>query len=215
MAGRFGGRLVRARKAPAGILRKLTQPLYDTNVLEGGVAQQRLGFFELPIGQNMPVAGVPKTIVDTNMTQASQLGTPQKFWLRGYNFEFFNLEPDDIANTAPDLVLLYEQSLFTFTFGNNRPWLQIPLSQIPQGCALTGTLAFGDDQNAVEAAYLHQGEASVAEYYNFTVARRPIRINTNEPFSAEITWPNGAVTWNTANDQRVRVYLIGHLFAAI
>ena len=105
------------------------------------------------------------------MTQASQLGTPQKFHLEGFNYEYLVTDPDDTEDTAADLVMMMEESVFTFFFANNRPWLQLPLSRIPTGTALTGSAASGDDTNAIEFAFLHQGEASVREVYDFTVGK--------------------------------------------
>lgn len=210
------GRIVREKKTAPALLRKLTQPLYDTHELEGGAAApSKITFFTREQGRNKAVSGNPKTEADTNMTQPSQLPKPQKFEMRGMRFEFFQLEPDDIANGAPDLVLLYEQSVFRFVFGNARTWLEIPLSRLPSGPSLTGTVASGDTTNEVEMAYLHQGEASVKEYYNFLVDGQPTTIKYKENFHAEIEWTNGAVTFNTANDQRVRVYLMGHLFVEL
>lgn len=210
------GRIVKERKMAPALLRKLQQPLYDTHELEGDAAAPReITFFTREQGRNKTVSGNPKTEADTNMTQPSQLPKPQKFEMRGMRFEYFNLEPDDIANNAPDLVLLYEQSVFRFVFGNSRTWLEVPLSRIPNGPALTGTLASGDTTNATEFAYLHQGEASVKEYYNFLVEGEPTTIRHKENFKVEVEWPNGAITPNTVNDQRVRVYLIGHLFVEL
>ena len=73
-----GRELKLARKRPVALLRKLTQPLYDTNILEGGAAvPSPLQFFVLPQGTQMPVTAVNKTEADTNMKMASQIGYPQ------------------------------------------------------------------------------------------------------------------------------------------
>jgi hypothetical protein len=109
---------------------------------------------------------------------------------------------------------MYQQSVFTFFFGQNRPWLRLPLSQITQGVAPTGEVSTGDITADIFYGVLHQGPASVDEWYNFTIGKSPIRINTAEPFSAEVNWPNGAVTW-TAADTRVRTLLKGNLYAAL
>lgn len=211
-----GNRISLARKTGDAVLRKLKQPLYDTTVIEGGAATQQLQFFNIPIGGAMPVAGGAKSLADTNMSQAAQLGTPQEFSLVGFNYEFFVLEPDDIANGAPDYLLMYEQSTFTFVFSNNRPWLRVPLSQIPQGISATGTGASGDITNNIEFGYLHQGLASVKEYYNFMLPNKKlIHIYPNEPFGVDIDWFNGAITLNTANDQRCRVFIVGFLYSAL
>jgi len=210
----MSGNITMSRPAGAALLRKLTNPLYDTIVLDSGVAIQAIQFFRLPIGINMPVTAVAKTEADTNLTQAGQLGTPQMFDLEGFNFESIQVDPTDIANNVADLVALYEQGLFSFFFGQQRPWLEIPLSQIPTGIYLNGTMGFGDTAGSDEALFIGVGESCVDSIYNFTVGKEAIRVHSAEPFNAEITWPNGAITPAGA-DQRVRVYMIGSLYAAL
>ncbi len=207
--------LVKQRKKPNAILRKLQQPLYDTNVIDDAGGFNLMQFFLLPVGQPMPVAGGNKSEVDTNMTQASQLGTPEEFSLKGFQFEYFHEDPSNIIDFANDQFAMYDESVFTFFFSNNRPWLQVPLSRIPSGTMLTGTGSSGDTTGTVEFGFVHQGEASVKEYYDFKIEKKGIHIHTNEPFFVELTWPNGNPTWATDDEDRVRVYLVGHLFAAL
>ena len=118
-----------SQPAGAALLRKLRQPLYDTNILENAVAPALYQFFVLPLGNAMPVTAVAKTEADTNLNQASQLGVPQMFDLESFNFEYFIHTNTDVANLAADIFQLYGQSVFTFFFGQNRPWLELPLSQ--------------------------------------------------------------------------------------
>lgn len=204
-----------SRPAGAALLRKLVQPLFDTNVFPNAVATQLLQYFRIPIGGVMPIAAAPrKSLADTNMSQAGQLGTPQMFDLFGFNFEYHIHDMTDVADVTTDLTAMYQQSVFTWFFGTNRPWLRLPLSQITKGVSPTGEFATGDITGNSQFIAVHQGPASVEEWYNFTVGQSPIRINTAEPFSAEITWPNGAVT-PVAADTRVRVLLKGNLYAAL
>jgi len=205
-----------SRPAGAALLRKLTQPLFDTNILQNGAAPVPLQFFQIPFGGAMPVTAVAKTLCDTNMTQAAQLGMPQMFDLEGFQFEYFIHANADLANIATDIFFLYEQSVFTFFFGQARPWLEVPLSQIPTGTALTGTNSDGDITANTEATWLHNGHASVKSLYRFTVGKKAIRVQSAESFYAQITWPNGvgAFTWGVANS-RVRTYMVGSLYAAL
>ena len=206
--------ITQSRPAGQAILRKLTQPLYDTNILENAAATANVQFFRLPVGAPMPVTAVAKTEADTNLNQAGQLGTPQMFDLEGFNVEYSIVDYTDVADNAADLILLYQQSVFTFFFGQNRPWLELPLSQIPTGCYLTGNYQDGDVTANTEAMWVHEGLARVSEVYNFTVGKQAIRVHPAEAFNAEITWPNGAVTWNAARS-RIRCYMIGSLYTAL
>lgn len=202
-----------SRPAGNAILRKLTQPLYDTNVLENGVAPGLLQFFIIPIGGVLPVALTNKSLADTNLDQASALGVPQMFDLESFNFELFVHDPTNLNDNVEDIFQMYEQSLFTFFFGTNRPWLRVPLSQIPTGTALTGDISVAN--GAEEAAFLHQGLARTDEVYDFTVRKKAIRIHSAENFHVEINWPNGGTAVWQMVDTRVRVFLNGHLYSAL
>lgn len=209
-------------KKENALLRKLQNPLYDTTVIDASVATDILQFFVRPQGQPMPVAGGAKTNADTNLQSASMLGEPLEFDVVGFNYEYFNLEPEsqDAGNAldiASDEILIWAQSFFRFKF-NNRTFLECPLRQLPSGTALTGTVATGDTTNQVQFAYLHWGKASVTEYYNFTIndpdtgEPQMYKIHSAEPFFAEVRWPNAAIDMNTNNDERFRTYIQGYLY---
>jgi len=208
-----------SRPAGAAILRKLTNPLYDSTVLQGGVAINNMQFFRLPIGANMPVTAVAKTEADTNLTQAGQMGTPQMFDLEGFCFE--HLMNDATSGTITDaqnianVEALYGQAVYNFFFGQQRPWLQLPLRQIPTGPFLTGDAGMGDVGNADMCIYLGMGKATVDSIYNFTVGKKAIRVHSAEPFNATVTYPNAAITPTAGLNYRMRTYMIGSLYAAL
>jgi len=207
-----GGKLRTARPKGNAVLRKLIQPIFDTTVLEGNPAVvNQLQFYRIPKGGAMPVAGGIKSEADTNLNKAGAIGAPDFFLLEGFQFEWFILEPDDVDDTADDLVDLYEQSLFTFEFGLNRIWYQFPLSQLPCGPNVTGTAASGDITNNTEWGHLHQGIASVHQSYSVLVDKEPVEIGSEEPFNVRIDWTNGAITFDSANDQRCRMFMLGML----
>jgi hypothetical protein len=206
--------IVAGRVSAPAQLRKLTQPIYDTNILQNGAATALTQFFRLPVGNLMPVTAVAKTLADTNMTAAGYIGNPEHFDLESFNFEYFIHDPTNVGPVVADSILLYQQSVFTFFFGVNRPWLRVPLSQIPNGVALTGTFADGDVTANTAAMWTHLGRARVDSVYEFTVAGQSIAIRPNESFQVDLTWPNGAVTW-TAASSRARVYLNGSFYAAL
>lgn len=206
MAKRAG--LVVSAQPKAAALRPLKQPLYDTSILPaaGGLAVQ---FFAIPLGQAMPVTGVLKTLADTNMQQAGQLGTPNMFELYGFKFKY-----QQSVNVAADFDAIYDTGVFTFNFGQQRPWLQIPLAQIPAGTMPTGANTIdGQAAPGAEIYSLTNGPSNTNSYYNFTIQRKAILIGSNEVFGATVTYPLGAaaVTANT----RVQVYLVGIFHRAI
>jgi hypothetical protein len=210
-------RVVVQREIPSAMLRRLIQPLYDTTIV-GGVgdgAYQLLQFFTIPKNGLMPWTAVPKTDADTNMNSQSKLGVPLVFDWMGINYEYFTHSPEETENMSADYGDAYDQSVFTFFFSNGRPWHQFPLSRIPSGTMLAGTVATGDITGNSEFAYLSNGLPSVREVYDVTIGKKAIRINTNETFHCEVSWPNGAVTSSTADRRRARVYLQGDLYTSL
>jgi len=179
-------KLVYSSPSPRAILRPLKQPIYDTeNVPSAGGAAQ-LTFFQRPMGQafaNIPV-GVGKTLADTNMTQAAQLGTPNEFDLWG-----FNVRLGDTVTLA-DFQACMDQGVFTFNFGQGRPWLQTQLHDIPTGVGISGSTAIDGAGAATQVDLPVNGVVASKEIYSFAVGRKPVRIRSNETFNVVITWPN-------------------------
>jgi len=177
--------LVYSSPTPRAALRPLRQPLYDTeNVPSAGNAAQLI-YFQRPIGQAIAFApAAAKTLADTNLTQASQLGTPAEFDLYGFNFRLGN------TVTLADFQQVMDQGVFTFNFGQARPWLQVQLSDIPTGCGISGSLSIDGAVAQVLNNLVTEGPASVDEIYSFAVAKKPVRIRSNETFNVQIDWPN-------------------------
>lgn len=193
---------------PRAVLRPLKQPLYDTENVPsaGGVAQ--LIFFQRPFGQNIANAPVAaKTYSDTNMQQASQLGTPQEFDLFG-----FNVRLGDTVTLA-DFQAVMDQGHLVFNFGQGRPWLRTQLADFPTGCGPTGATAIDGAAAQVVHDLPVQGPPSTKEFYNFCVGKKPVRIRSNETFNVEINWPNGAP--NPVVFVRVTVLLRGILYTSL
>jgi len=200
--------LVYSSPTPQAVLRPLKQPLYDTENVPsaGGVAQ--FIFFTRPLGQNLGNAPVAiKTLADTNMTQASQLGTPQEFDLYGFNVRLGNVV------TLADFQAVMDQGSFVFNYGQGRPWLRCPLADIPSGVAPSGALSIDGAAAQVVHDLPVQGVPSVKEFYNFCVGKKPSRIRSNENFSVEINYPNGAP--NPAVFVRMQVVLRGILYTSL
>lgn len=193
---------------PRALLRPLKQSLYDTENIPsaGGVAQ--VIYFQRPFGQALASAPVAaKTYSDTNMTQASQLGTPQEFDLYGFNCRLNN------NVTTADFQTVMDLANFVFNFGQGRPWLRTQLADLPSGCAPSGSTAIDGAAAATLNDLPVQGVPSTKEMYNFCVGKKPIRIRSNETFNAEVNYPNGAP--NPVLFVRMTIIMRGILYTSL
>lgn len=204
-----GRQYVYSSPAPQATLRPLKQPLYDTEVVPSAGTAAALNFFQRPIGQpfaNAPV-GVGKTLADTNLNQAAQLGTPNEFDVYGFNVRLGN------TVTVADFQAVMDQGVFTFNFGQGRPWLQTPLSDIPSGVNIAGSTAIDGAAAQVNDDLPVEGIPSVKEIYSFAVGKKPVRIRSNETFGVVINWPNANP--NPVVFVRVQVLLRGIFYASL
>ena len=178
-------KLAYSSPTPRAVLRPTKQPRYDTEQVPSAGNAAQLIFFQRPLGQAFAFAPVAnKTMADTNMTQASQLGTPQEFDLYG-----FNVRLGDTVTLA-DFQAVMDQGVFVFNFGQANPWLTTQLADIPTGCGPAGAVSIDGAVAQVVHDLPTQGPATIKELYNFTVAKKPIRIRSNETFNVTISWPN-------------------------
>jgi len=203
--------LSKERVEARAALRPLKQPLYDTGHIILG-ATNRVNFFQAPQGQPIVAAGALKTEADTNLTQSGMLGRPQEFDLYGFNLE---VAVDMIAaeDDIQDFSLIYENGVFEFYFGQQRPWLQVPVQEIPHGTGLEGALGTADDAAALNYFLGHNGLGSSKQFYNFTIGKKPIPIGSAENFNGRLDFPAGAIT--CANLHRARCYMKGVLYSAL
>lgn len=183
------------------VLRPLKQPMYDTEIYPAaGVG--RLQYFVN--SATIAATGAAKTLAETNMTQNGQLGTPLEFDLIGFNFEVAN-RTDINALTDNDSIL--NTGVWSWIFGQNTPWLQVPVTRIPTGVGQAGFSVVAN------ASIITQGTPHVTNFYNFAVDRRARHIFSTESFRGELSYPGGVVTINTAT--RIRFYMLGILFAQL
>jgi len=195
-------------------LRQLKQPLFDTGHILTGAATIRVNFFQAPQGQPIVAAGALKTEADTNLTQAGQLGRPQEFDLYGFALELIIV--GNVAETTDtDLGMIYDTGAFEFYFGQQRPWLQVPADQVPNGTGIEGAVACANDGAAVNYLWAHNGEGASDAMYNFTIGKKPIPVGSLENFSARLDWPGGAITITGAAAIRARCFMKGVLYAAL
>jgi len=188
---------------PPSYLRPLKQPLYDT-MQYPAAGVNALSFFQVPQGQAL-VAGVNKTAVHTNLTQAGQLGTPQQFDLFGFQCKL------PVVTINADWDALIANGVFTFSFGQNRQWLTVPLAYVPAGISKDGYAATTVGATTIESH--HNGQGLISNYLNFTVGNNPIRIHSNESFNVTLTWPTVIPTPTVAVN--ITVYLLGILYSGL
>lgn len=194
-------------------LRALKQPIYDTGVVPAG-ALNRITYFQAPQGVPIVPAGLNKSEADTNMKQSGAIGRPAEFEVYGFNLEIWSTNYDDNVNTCADMQLIYDTGVFEFYFGQQRPWLQIPVMEIPNGSGIEGTVGCGTVGNDYFFAHNGQGWASGPKsYYDFAIGKQPIPIASNESFSARLEFPSGAIT--ATNVYRARCFMRGILYAAL
>jgi len=202
-------KLVYSSPIPRAALRPLKQPLWDTeNVASTPTATNQIIFFQRPIGQ--PLAAAPaaaKTLVDTNLNQAAQLGTPREFDVWGFNVRI------GCTVTLADYQTIVNQGLFQFFFGQGRPWLQVQLADVPTGSGASGAVSFDGAAVATPHDLPVTGISSTKEMYPFTVKKNPVRIRSNETFSAQISWPNAAIAPVLFN--RITVIIRGIMYSSL
>lgn len=207
--------LTKERIEARAALRPLKQPLYDTGIINTGAATNRVQFFQSAQGTPIVAAGANKTEADTNLQQSSQIGRPSEFDLYGHCLELMTVG-DDAENTIEDYNLIYDTGVYEFFFGLQRPWLQVPAQQIPNGPGIEGTLATANDGAALNYYMAHCGEGRCKNnMYNFTIGKKPIPIGSAEPFNALLRWPAGAITIAGGADIRARAYLKGIYYSAL
>lgn len=200
-------------------VRPLKNPLYDTTLLVHNTLTQRLQYFTNVQGQAIVAGGAQKTEADTNIKQPGQIGKPNYFEIYGFQTDimFDGTGAADSVNVAQNMHLIYEGGAFEFNFGQQLPWLQAPLEQLPNGLHMDGDVCTADATNAISYAFVKNGDASCAEYYDFAINGEPVPIEYSETFSALITWPGGGITITTAATvgYRICVYLKGILYSSL
>ena len=201
MARVVGAQYVVGSPPATPVLRPLKQPMYDTEIYPAAGAG-RLQFFVN--SATIAATGAAKTLAETNMTQNGQLGTPLEFDLIGFNMEIARRSD---ANAIADVNNIFNTGVWTWVFGQNTPWLTVPVTRIPEGLGPTGFSTL-----AASAATVN-GTPHVTNFFNFAVDRRARHIFSTESFRGELAYPNGVVAINTAT--RIRFFMLGILFAQL
>lgn len=214
------------RQVGAAYLRPLKTPIYDTMDMPSAVAIPSLGFFQVPQGQNLPVAAVAKTAAETNLQTSSQLGVPQQFDLFGFQAHVhyaggYRLNAANSIIFANDMIIIYEASVIKFILGSNRISLQLPFSKVPAGPMFLS----GPKSTAVDAIALNTiqngtpGAKEFVKHFSSTPgeeAMKPIFIDSSENFALSLEWPVAAAQVNAlGNTTRITMYMVGILYASL
>ena len=197
--------IVNSNADPRARLRVTNTALYDAEDT-GTSAISSLPLFATPVGGAfVNNSTVRKTLGDTNLRAAGALGSPMVFDLFS-----FNIKARPATGVTPvteaDLMRLYVNAYFEFAF-NNRPFLQIPLSEIPCGTGFEGVSTLSSDFQ------MHNGVGLRSNSFKFNVEKYRVRIHSTENFNATIYWPTAAVTFVV--NTRIQVLANGYLYNGI
>jgi len=207
------------RNAPAIVQRNadLTwkrQPLWDTNITAvGAPGLAALLFFQVPIGTGGSGFAV-KTINETNMNAAGQLGKPNQFLLEGFQVEAI-MPPVGAVNLCDeDFHAIYNSGLFRFIRGGNKVELEIPLDRIPTGPGPDGFAATATAGAPLGVIRINNGVPHISHYYNFSnpgKGKEPIVIGGDQTFRCEIVYGGLAGNLITLGITRIKCIMVGIL----
>lgn len=172
-------------------------PLYDFNTyLAAG--QLSLSFFSTPIGQgttSAPGATGSKSIADTNMDSAGQLGKGNQFYMTGVEILFYpGIDPGrgdvasaDIGEFVDDVYDVAKSGVVTFKVGSGRTYIeQGPLMLFPPSSRLAVESALSAE--AATAGDLF-GEVNYATFSGEVYTIVPLLLDANQVFTFNISWP--------------------------
>ena len=163
---------------PAAIVRSYKEPLYDSEVILAATPSREFVLYAKPVGQTMN-DGTVKTFLQSNQTQASQLGSPLSFDVYGFNARLEEVGQKIVAIGNFDLV--YGNAVAEVIFGQDNKFLTIPVSDVPAGVDTEG-LAVTDAP--------HIGWGVSDNIYRFDIGGRALHINSTEPYSVKISFPS-------------------------
>ena len=172
-------------------------PLYD-NVVYAAAGQTNVQLFSVPRGAGTsPQTGAgPKTIADTNMTQASQLSAGVDFLVEDIELLFFpggQLAVGGLASATPqefadDVFSFLSNGSLAFTVLNKIYVNQAPLIKFPPAQRLVTESAIADTTTAAATSLTSFQYASGAGAL-WKLSPAPLLISSNTNFSIDLTWP--------------------------
>jgi len=168
------------------LIEPIVEPLYDSGTVSTN-ATTLLDFFILPLGQG----AVPKTLVDTNLRMAGQLGNPNVFLVTGFRLQYTQKLTQAITN-IDDLAIMMYDMYYSVDIGDKfKNYLQVPAFRIPGGMGMYGFMS-ATTVSVIVTNGLPNG------INRYSIEKYPIGLAPNETFSAQLNAPGGALTITTA-----------------
>jgi len=168
------------------LIEPIVEPLYDSGTVTTN-ATTFLDFFKIPLGQGVPA----KTLVETNMRLAGQLGNPNVFLITGFRFQLTQFIAQAETNIDDAAEILYS-SYYSVDIGDKfKNYLEVPTFRVPGGLGLYGFAA-----STTTAVVVTNGLPNGINRYS--IEKYPIGLAPNETFGARIQFPGGAATITTA-----------------
>lgn len=196
-------------------------PLYDFSGYTASTGHTQLTFFSTPVGQgttSAPGATGQKTLADTNMETANQLGKGNQFYMTGLEVLFYpgvdpgrgGLDVADVGEFVDDVYNIGKSGVLTFQVGSGRVYIQqgplmlfAPSTRLAVQSAITTTQAVTATSGFAEVNYAtFSGEV-------YTIV--PLLLDANQTFNCNITWPAAVILPSAANARiglRLRGYRI-------
>lgn len=168
-------------------MRSYKEPRYDSEVILASGPGTEFVLFAKPVGQTLN-DGNRKTLLHTNMTQASQLGTPQSFDVYAHNARLLTQNAGTIVTPPTKQVsvgnfnLVYAAGISQVIFGQDSFFLTVPIEDIPSGI---------DTEGVSVTDFPHIGLGQSENMYRFDIGGRALHINSTETFNVKISFPAG------------------------
>ena len=195
-------------------------PLYDFSAYTATTGHTQLTFFSTPVGQGTTSAPGSatgnKTLADTNMETANQLGKGNQFYMTGVEVLFFpgvdpgraDIASADVGEFVDDVYYVAKSGVLTFQVGSGRVYIQqgplmlfAPSTRLAVQSSITTTQATTATSGFAEVNYAtFSGEV-------YTIV--PILLDANQTFNCNITWP-AAIILPSATNARIGVRLRGY-----
>lgn len=194
-------------------------PLYDFNAYTATTGHTSLSFFSAPQGQgttSAPGATGSKTLADTNMETANQLGKGNQFYMTGLEVLFYpGVDPGraavaaaDVGEFVDDVYDVGKSGIVTFQVGSGRVYIQQgPLMLFPPSSRLAVQSALAVTQ--ADTATSGFAEVNYAVFSGEVYTIVPLLLDANQTFSCNLTWP-AAVALDSAANARLGVRLRGY-----
>lgn len=193
-------------------------PLYDFNVYPSAGTTQ-LSYFSTPQGQgttSSPGASGTKTIADTNMDSAGQLGKGNQFYVTGIEMLFFpsnsigngGLAITAVGSFCNNVYNVGKSGVITLEVGSGRTYVQQgPLQLFPPSTRLALAAALASTGNTAVATSV--GEINYATWSGEVYTIVPLLLDANQTFTFKATWP-AAVAAASGSDHRLGARLRGY-----